>query len=78
MDVNISSARYDEEMQLIHATMCLAQDAFEEPENGGYCLGTEITFALMYQDVAKICKVQDAIWRELSSGKIVQKKCLDP
>ena len=37
--------------------MCLAQDAFEEPENGGYCLGTEITFALMYQDVAKICKV---------------------
>ena len=52
-----ADARYDEEMQLIHATMCLAQDAFEEPENGGYCLGTEITFALMYQDVAKICKV---------------------
>ena len=52
-----ADARYDEEMQLIHATMCLAQDAFEEPENGGYCLGTEITFALMYQDVARICKV---------------------
>ena len=31
-----ADARYDEEMQLIHATMCLAQDAFEEPENGGY------------------------------------------
>ena len=29
-----ADARYDEEMQLIHATMCLAQDAFEEPENG--------------------------------------------
>lgn len=27
---------------------------FEEPENGGYCLGTEIAFALTYQDVARI------------------------
>ena len=52
-----ADARYDEEMQLVHATMCLAQDAFEEPENGGYCLGTEIAFALMYQDVARICEV---------------------
>ena len=65
-----ADARYDEEMQLVHATMCLAQDAFEEPENGGYCLGTEIAFALMYQDVA--------IRRELSSGKVVRRKCLHP
>lgn len=49
--------RYDSRMNLVHANMCLAQDAFEEPENGGYCLGTEIAFALMYEAAANICRV---------------------
>lgn len=49
--------RYDEDMDLVHATMCLAQDAFEEPENSGYCLGTEIAFSLMYQAAANICNI---------------------
>ncbi len=47
--------RYDGEMELVRADMCPAQDAFPEPENGGYCLGTEIFFALMYEAAAKIC-----------------------
>ncbi|HJH85077.1 MAG: hypothetical protein ACLR5X_15410 [Oscillospiraceae bacterium] len=55
-----ADSRYDEQLQLVHANMCLAQDAFEEPENGGYCLGTEILFACMYEAVAKICELTGA------------------
>lgn len=51
-----ADSRYNEEIHLVHADMCLAQDAFPEPENGGYCLGTEIAFSLMYQAVSKICR----------------------
>ena len=58
--------RYDEEINLVHASMCLAQDAFEEPENGGYCLGTEIAFAWMYQSAAKICEVTGC---EMEAGR---------
>ncbi len=39
-----ADSRYNREINLVHADMCLAQDAFPEPENGGYCLGTEIAF----------------------------------
>ncbi len=62
---------------LMDAKMCPAQDAFEEPENGGYCLGTEILYALMYQCTANICKTLDAepdrrmLWEE--RGKSIMK-----
>ena len=71
-----ADSRYDKEKNLVHASMCLAQDAFEEPENGGYCLGTEIAFALMYQAVSEICKVTEnenvrtIFWRERSEKMI--------
>ena len=49
-----ADAQFDETKGLMHATMSPAQDAFEEPENGGYCIGTEIYYANMYLAVANI------------------------
>lgn len=54
-----ADGRFVPQKGLVSANMCLAQDAFEEPENGGYCLGTEILFACMYQAVAQICETLD-------------------
>lgn len=51
--------RFVPQKGLVAASMCVAQDAFEEPENGGYCLGAEIMFAHMYLSVAQICETLD-------------------
>ncbi|MFR1061650.1 MAG: hypothetical protein ACLSEY_14780 [Enterocloster sp.] len=52
-----ADARYDEEMQLVHATYVSYAGCLKNRRMAGYCLGTEIAFALMYQDVARICEV---------------------
>jgi hypothetical protein len=49
-----ADAQFDEEKGLMHAAMSPAQDAFEEPENAGYCIGTEIYYANMYLAVSNI------------------------
>lgn len=68
-----ADSRFVPKKGLISASMCLAQDAFEEPENNGYCLGTEILFALMYSAAANICMAVDAepikrlLWKQRGS-----------
>lgn len=74
--------RFVPEAGLISASMCLAQDAFEEPENGGYCLGTEILFSLMYTAAANICKAVGAepekrlFWKQRGSDmmKVIRRE----
>ncbi len=47
-------SRYREEEGLVEAWMCPAQDAFPEEESGGFCIGTEILYAKMYESMANI------------------------
>ncbi len=54
-----ADGRFEESTGLVPADMCPAQDAFPEPENGGYCLGTEILFAHTFLCMANICRVTD-------------------
>lgn len=46
--------RYKEERGLVEAWMCPAQDAFPEEESGGFCIGTEILYAKMYESMANM------------------------
>jgi hypothetical protein len=52
-----ADSRFEESSGLVPADMCPAQDAFPEPENAGYCLGTEIFFAHTFLSMANICRV---------------------
>ncbi len=70
---NISEAdnRYDEEKNLVFAEKATSNDAFPEPENGGYSLGTECCFMKAYESMAAIADVigysrQDDVrgWKE--------------
>lgn len=71
-----ADSRYDERLDLVHADMCIAQDAFPETENGGYCLSTEIAFYLMYKAISKICaeidceKERGEKWRHRSENML--------
>lgn len=53
---NIAQAdeRFVPEYGLVRATQSTSNDAFEEPENGGFCLSTEIYFMKAYDNMAKI------------------------
>ena len=46
--------RFDKKMQLIRAEQSTSNDAFPEPENGGFSLGTECYFALAYKAMSKM------------------------
>lgn len=54
-----ADSKFISNVGLVDAKMCPAQDAFEEPENDGFCLGTEILYAWMYKCAASICKTID-------------------
>lgn len=55
---NIAEAdrRYDEEKKLVLAEQSTSNDAFPEPENGGYSLSTECYFMKAYEDMAAIAE----------------------
>lgn len=46
--------RFKEARGLVEAWMCPAQDAFPEEESGGFCIGTEILYAKMYESMANM------------------------
>ena len=77
-----ADSRYYERLDLVHADMCIAQDAFPETENGGYCLRTEIAFYLMYKAISKICaeidceKERGEKWRHRSENMLRSINCL--
>lgn len=71
-----ADARYDEQMDLVHADMCIAQDAFPEKENGGYCLSTEIVFYLMYKAMYRICTATGCEKERAGKWKIRSEKML--
>ncbi len=71
-----ADSRFHNHIGLIDAKMSPAQDAFEEPENNGYCIGTEILFAEMYRSVANICNAVDVeperriVWEKRSEDML--------
>lgn len=46
--------RFCEEKGLVRAEQSTSNDAFSEPENGGFCLGTECYFMKAYADMAEM------------------------
>lgn len=53
---NIAQAdtRFQPEYMLVLAGQSTSNDAFDEPESGGFCLGTEIYFMKAYESMANI------------------------
>lgn len=49
--------RYNEEKELVFAEQSTSNDAFPEPENGGYSLSTECYFMKAYESMAAIAEV---------------------
>lgn len=50
-------SRFSEQLGLVDAAQSTSNDAFDEPENGGYCLSTECYFMKAYSDMANIGKL---------------------
>lgn len=62
--------RFDEKRGLVRAEQSTSNDAFPEPENGGFSLGSECYYMKAYENMAKIEKVlygdtdQSCKWKE--------------
>lgn len=56
-NIREADKRYDEEKKLVFAEQSTSNDAFPEPENGGYSLSTESYFMKAYEATAAIAKV---------------------
>ena len=56
-NIAIIDSRYDAGKQLVEAAQSTSNDAFPEPENGGYSLGTESYFMLAYKAMAEFGKL---------------------
>lgn len=73
--------RYEPEKQLVYAPQSASNDAFQEPESGGYCLGAEIYYMDAFRSmekmgvmvgekpelIAKWRKIADAMQRKIRS-----------
>lgn len=56
-NIREADRRYDEKRDLVFAEKSTSNDAFPEPENGGYSLGTECYFMKAYESMAAIADV---------------------
>lgn len=55
-NADFADSLFDERAGLVRAVHSVAQDAFPEPENGGFCLSPQVYYAHMYRCAADICE----------------------
>ena len=52
--IDEADRRFEENVSLVHAEQSTSNDAFPEPENGGFCLSTQIYYMLAYSAMARM------------------------